>query len=152
MEKKEDASSPVGVLEDYFKSEESESCSSKDPASDAEAAQNVSKAASRWRGFFQLIRSRSKKSLATLHPLGVLKLSMRRSNSMRENIISNLFANSDSSSFKSPRINFTLSELQAATNNFSQGLCSVMLPFLLLLPCFPSKHGLIFRNVEVFVR
>ncbi|KAJ6680255.1 hypothetical protein OIU79_019876 [Salix purpurea] len=39
---------------------------------------------------------------------------------MRENIISNLFANSDSSSFKSPRINFTLSELQAATNNFSQ--------------------------------
>ncbi|KAJ6674859.1 PROTEIN KINASE FAMILY PROTEIN [Salix viminalis] len=90
------------------------------PASDAEAAQNVSKAASRWRGFFQLIRSRSKKSLATLHPLGVLKLSMRRSNSMRENIISNLFANSDSSSFKSPRINFTLSELQAATNNFSQ--------------------------------
>ncbi|KAJ6329215.1 hypothetical protein OIU77_010816 [Salix suchowensis] len=45
---------------------------------------------------------------------------MRRSNSMRENIISNLFASSDSSSFKSPRINFTLSELQAATNNFSQ--------------------------------
>ncbi|KAJ6329214.1 hypothetical protein OIU77_010816 [Salix suchowensis] len=39
---------------------------------------------------------------------------------MRENIISNLFASSDSSSFKSPRINFTLSELQAATNNFSQ--------------------------------
>ncbi|KAJ6343582.1 hypothetical protein OIU76_005346 [Salix suchowensis] len=83
MEKKEDASSPVGVLEDYFKSEESESSSSKDPALDAEAAQNVSKAASRWRGFFQLIRSRSK-------------------------------------NFKSPRINFTLSELQAATNNFSQ--------------------------------
>lgn len=116
MEKKEDASSPVGVLEDYFKSEDSESCSSKDPSSDAE----VSKHASRWHGFVKLLRSRSKKSLATLHPLGVLKLSMRKSSSMRENIITNLFANSDSSNFKSPRVNFTLSELQAATNNFSQ--------------------------------
>jgi len=122
MEKKEDASSPVGVLEDYFKSEDSESCSSKDPSSDAE----VSKHASRWHGFVKLLRSRSKKSLATLHPLGVLKLSMRKSSSMRENIITNLFANSDSSNFKSPRINFTLSELQAATNNFSQGSCSVL--------------------------
>jgi len=126
MEKKEDASSPVGVLEDYFKSEDSESCSSKDPSSDAEAAQKVSKHASRWHGFVKLLRSRSKKSLATLHPLGVLKLSMRKSSSMRENIITNLFANSDSSNFKSPRINFTLSELQAATNNFSQGSCSVL--------------------------
>lgn len=122
MEKKEDASSPVGVLEDYFKSEDSESCSSKDPSSDAE----VSKHASRWHGFVKLLKSRSKKSLATLHPLGVLKLSMRKSSSMRENIITNLFANSDSSNFKSPRINFTLSELQAATNNFSQGSCSVL--------------------------
>ncbi|CAK7348210.1 unnamed protein product [Dovyalis caffra] len=119
MEKKVDTSSPVGVLEDYFKSEESESCSSKEPTSD-EAAQKVSKPASRWQGFVKLFRSRSKNPIGTLHPLSVLKLSMRKSNSMRESIITTLFSNADSGNFKSPRINFALSELQAATNNFNQ--------------------------------
>ncbi|OAY61722.1 receptor-like cytosolic serine/threonine-protein kinase RBK2 [Manihot esculenta] len=118
MEKKEGTSSPVGVLEDYFRSEESESCSSKEPTSDLEARRS-SKPTSRWRGLFQLVRSRSKKPLATLHPLSVLKLSLRRCSSMRE-IVPNLFPNSDSYNLKSPRTSFTLYELQAATGNFSQ--------------------------------
>ncbi|KAF2298624.1 hypothetical protein GH714_024376 [Hevea brasiliensis] len=118
MEKKVDKSSPVGVLEDYFRSEESESCSSKEPTSVLESQRN-SKATSLWHGFFQLLRSRSKKRLATLHPLSVLKHSLRRSSSMRE-MVPNLFSNSDSYNLKSPRKCFSLSELQAATNNFSQ--------------------------------
>ncbi|KAG8653835.1 hypothetical protein MANES_05G071100v8 [Manihot esculenta] len=118
MKKKEDTSSPVGVLEDYFRSEESESCSSKEPTSVLEA-QRTSKANSPWHGFFQLLRSRSKKHLATLHPLSVLKLSLKRSSSMRE-MVPNLFSSSDSFNLNSPTTSFTLSELQAATNNFSQ--------------------------------
>ncbi|CAK7322818.1 unnamed protein product [Dovyalis caffra] len=68
MEKKVDISSPVGVLEDYFRSEESESCSSKGLTSD-ESAQKVSKRASCWQGFVKLLRSRSKNPIGTLHPL-----------------------------------------------------------------------------------
>ncbi|XP_015578201.1 receptor-like cytosolic serine/threonine-protein kinase RBK2 [Ricinus communis] len=118
MEKKGDTSSPVGVLEDYFRSEESESSSSKEPTSDFDS-QKSSKPVSRWRGFFQLLKSRTKKPLATLHPLSVLKLSLRRSSSMRE-MVPNLFADSDSYNLNCPRMSFTLSELQAATNDFSQ--------------------------------
>ncbi|KAJ9171904.1 hypothetical protein P3X46_015205 [Hevea brasiliensis] len=118
MEKKTDTSSPVGVLEECFRNEESESCSSREPTSDLDA-QRSSKPTSRWHGFFQLLRSRSKKPLATLHPLSVLKLSLRRSSSMRE-MVPNLYSNSDSYNLKSPRTSFTLSALQAATNNFSR--------------------------------
>ncbi|KAJ8748421.1 hypothetical protein K2173_003058 [Erythroxylum novogranatense] len=122
MEKKTDVSSPVGVLEEFFRSEDSENWSSKEPTSDIDT-QKDPKPASLWRGFVQLLRSKSKKSVATSHPLNAFKLSVRRSRSMREafGMIPNLFLNTNGDSLKAPRKSFTLPELESATNNFSQG-------------------------------
>lgn len=120
MKKKVDSSSPVGVLEDYFKSSESETCSSKEHNIDSESQQN-SKPTSRWHGFVQLLKSRSKKSLATLHPLSVMKLS--RSSSMREatSMVPIFHVDSHFNHTNSPWKNFSLYELQTATNYFSHG-------------------------------
>ncbi|KAJ4849742.1 hypothetical protein Tsubulata_047593 [Turnera subulata] len=114
----EESNSPVGVLEDFLRSEEeSESSSSKEPTSDIEPQK---KPASRWLGFFQLLKTKTKKPIATPHPLSVLKLSLRRSRSMRANIdmASNILAPADACPLRSPRKNYTFAELQAATNNF----------------------------------
>lgn len=121
MEKKVDTNSPVGVLEDFFKTEEFEpSYSSKEPSTDSE--QNT-KQGFGWRGLAQLFRSKSKKSLANLQPLGSFRsLSFRRSSSMRENVAvapDFLANNTNSHNLKYPRNVFTLSELQIATKNFS---------------------------------
>ncbi|XP_021279904.1 receptor-like cytosolic serine/threonine-protein kinase RBK2 [Herrania umbratica] len=120
MEKKVDTCSPVGVLEDFFRSEEFETSSFKAPTTDSANEQN-SKQGFRWRGFAQLFRSRSKKSLANLQPFGSFRLSLRRSSSMRENVAvaPDFLANSSSYNLKSPRKVFTLCELQIATKNFS---------------------------------
>ncbi|WCJ21457.1 Protein kinase family protein [Euphorbia peplus] len=118
MENKTNSNSPVGVLEDYFRTqEESSSSSSKEPTSESEPLK-TSKPISRWHDFVKLLSTKSKKPLATLHPLSVLKLSLRRSSSIRERV-SNLFPYSDSLSLNSQSINFNISELQSATNNFS---------------------------------
>ncbi|XP_030946325.1 receptor-like cytosolic serine/threonine-protein kinase RBK2 [Quercus lobata] len=120
MKKKVDYSSPVGVLEDYFKSSESETYSSKEHNVDYEVQQH-SKPTSRWHGFVQLLRSRSKKSLATMHPLSVMKLSRRISGSMREAkaMFPSFCADTDLNYTRLPWKNFTLYELQTATNYFS---------------------------------
>lgn len=124
MKKKVDLS-PVGILEDYFKSSESETCSSKEHNVDSKAKQN-SKSNSRWHwhGFVQLLRIRSKQSLATLHPLSVMKLSRRMSSSMREAtaLVTNLRVDIDLNYTKLAWKNFTLHELQRASNYFSHGL------------------------------
>ena len=124
MKKKEDLS-PVGILEDYFKSSESETCSSKEHNVYSKVKQN-SKSNSRWHwhGFVQLLRIRSKQSLATLHPLSVMKLSRRMSSSMREAtaLVTNFRVDIDLNYTKLPWKNFTLYELQRATNYFSHGL------------------------------
>ncbi|XP_044494345.1 receptor-like cytosolic serine/threonine-protein kinase RBK2 isoform X2 [Mangifera indica] len=112
MEKKESTSSPVGALEDHFRSEDSESCSSKEPAAESEAKSN-SKSNSRWHGFAKLFRSKSKTPIASLYPLNVLKLSIRKSSSMKEGI------DTDPCNSKSQQKIFSLYELQTATNNFS---------------------------------
>ncbi|KAH7577477.1 hypothetical protein ACOSP7_001613 [Xanthoceras sorbifolium] len=116
MEKKEDSCSPVGVLEDYFRSEDSETSSSKEPTTDSESKPNT-KPSSRWHVFAELLKSKTRKPLiATLYPLSVLKLSTKRSNSMREiPIIVNSASYNNS---QSPQRIFSLYELQAATNNF----------------------------------
>lgn len=116
-----DTNSPNGVLEDYFRSEEFETSSSKPPSTDSANEQN-SKTSSRFRAFVQLLRSGSKKSLATLHPLSALKSSIRRSSSMRENRGFSSHLDSDPYNLNSPRRNFSLSELQLATNNFGFGM------------------------------
>ncbi|XVF80535.1 hypothetical protein PTKIN_Ptkin15bG0081200 [Pterospermum kingtungense] len=120
MKKKVDTNSPVGVLEDFFRTEEFEtSYSSKAPSTDSANEQN-SKQGFRWRGLAQLFRSKSKKSLANLQPLGSFRLSLRRSSSMRENVaVAPDFLNTNPYNLKSPRKVFTLSELQIATSNFS---------------------------------
>lgn len=118
MEKKEDSSSPVGVLEDYFRSEDSETCSSKEPTTDSEAKQD-SKTNSLWQLFHDLFRSKSKKPFVTLYPLNTLKLG-RRSSSMRERMPGDLFLSAYDS--QSPQKIFSLYELQAATDNFNFGM------------------------------
>lgn len=123
---KEKADSPVGVLEDYFRSSESDTSSSKEPTVDSEA-QDKSKFSSKWRGFLQLLRNRSKKPMATLHPLSVLKLSKRMSRSMRETILPSSRLNADSSLHNSPWKIFTHNEILFAANSFSQGMqCSCL--------------------------
>ncbi|XP_027365117.1 receptor-like cytosolic serine/threonine-protein kinase RBK2 isoform X2 [Abrus precatorius] len=113
---KEKVDSPVTVLEDYFRSSDSESSSSKEPSADSES-QDISKPASRWHSFLQLLRSRSKKQMATLHPL---KLSKRMSSSMRETILPSCLLEVAASPCRSPWKIFTHHEIQVATNYFSQ--------------------------------
>ncbi|KAL6959503.1 non-specific serine,threonine protein kinase [Sarracenia purpurea var. burkii] len=89
MEGKENAYSPNGVLEDYLRTVESETVSSKASTSETELQQN-SKHVSRWHGLVQLLKSRSKKPLASLHPLSGLKLSQRISSSVIEEDVKSL--------------------------------------------------------------
>ncbi|KAH7862995.1 hypothetical protein Vadar_011932 [Vaccinium darrowii] len=107
MEGKEDVYSPDGVLEDYFRTVESETAST----SETEVEQNP-KPESRWRSMVQLLKSRSKRPLSTLHPLSVLKLS-RRSSSCSSS------TSEDISGATSSLVDYTLPELQSATNCFS---------------------------------
>ncbi|PSR94789.1 Receptor-like serine/threonine-protein kinase [Actinidia chinensis var. chinensis] len=120
MEEKKNAYSPNGVLEDYLRTEESETVSSKASTSEIEI-QRSSKPASRWRGLVKLLKSRSIGHLANLHPLSVMKLSRRISNSMREDIgaTENPLVDTDLSYLRPRRKNFSLSELQRATTFFS---------------------------------
>ena len=118
---KEKVDSPVTVLEDYFRSSDSETSSSKDPAVDSES-QDVSKHASRWHAFLQLLRGRSKKPGATLYPLS---LSRKMSSSMRETLWpSCLLDVASPSPCRSPWKIFSHHDIQVATNHFSQGMQS----------------------------
>ncbi|KAG7011204.1 Receptor-like cytosolic serine/threonine-protein kinase RBK2, partial [Cucurbita argyrosperma subsp. argyrosperma] len=108
MKENVDSSSPTGILEDYFRSSGSESTSSGDP-----------KPPSFWRGMFKLLRSKSTKPVSKLHPLNVLKLSKKLSNSMRESLHLHFRFDSNVANFNSPWKNFTLRELEVATNYFS---------------------------------
>ncbi|XP_027351959.1 receptor-like cytosolic serine/threonine-protein kinase RBK2 [Abrus precatorius] len=112
---KDKVDSPVGVLEDYLKSSESETSSSKEPTVESES-QEKSKPGSKWHAFLQLLRTSSKKPIPTLHPLSVLKLSRRMSSSMSETLI-----DADSPLHRSPPWKiFTQHEIQTATNYFGQ--------------------------------
>lgn len=125
---KEKADSPVGVLEDYFRSSESDSSSSKEPTLDSEAL-DKSKFASKWRGFLQSLtnNNKSKKSVPTTTmqppPLSVFKLSKRMSRSLRETIFPSTRLDTESSLQNSPWKIFTHKEILLATNSFSQGTC-----------------------------
>ncbi|XP_010435478.1 PREDICTED: receptor-like cytosolic serine/threonine-protein kinase RBK2 isoform X1 [Camelina sativa] len=108
-----DYSSPTGVLEEFFRTEEF--------GSSLETVKNPS--SSRFRKMVQLLRSRSKKSLENLkipfHNNGVIQSSLRRCNSMRESF---RFGSNDSHLLlHSPRRIFTFSDLKTATNNFALG-------------------------------
>lgn len=120
---KEKVDSPVTVLEDYFKSSDSESSSSKEPTVDSES-QDISKPSSKWNSFLQFLSTKSKKQIHTLDPLnGQLTRRMSRSRSMRESILPSCLTltNATSTPCRSPWKIFTHHDIQAATNSFSQG-------------------------------
>lgn len=124
---KDKVDSPVGVLEDYFKSSESETSSSSKELSVNSESRDISKSSSRWQAILQLLRTRSRKySISTLHPLSIFKLSRTMSSSMREIILPSSLIGADStSSHRSPKI-FTQHEIQIATNYFDQGICNML--------------------------
>lgn len=122
MEKKDDSNSPVGVLEDYFRSEDSETCSSKEPSTDSDSKPNTKLSSSLWHGIADMFRAKTKKPLATLYPLSILKLSTKRSNSMKDmSFMMNSSSYNKSSNSQSHQKIFSLHELQSATNNFCFG-------------------------------
>lgn len=118
---KANPSSPDTILEDFLRSAESQTDSSK--ASTSESLVEIDpKPASRLALFFKLLRFKSKRQLATLQPLTALKLSKRFS-SFREQVSSapNALLDPNMNYFKPQWKNFSLLELQTATSNFCQG-------------------------------
>ncbi|KAL6339911.1 hypothetical protein AAG906_035002 [Vitis piasezkii] len=114
---KQASSSPNCVLEDYLSRLESETSSSKEGTSGSGSSQNTKPT---WRGLIQLLRTQSKRRLATLDPRNVLKYSVRKCRSMRfSNGVGRNLDGETVSYSRSGWKNFTLSELQRATKNFS---------------------------------
>ncbi|KAB1202308.1 Receptor-like cytosolic serine/threonine-protein kinase RBK2 [Morella rubra] len=111
MEKeKEDVSSPRGVLEACMRGFESDSFSFKNSTAEVESRSNSS-----WSRFFKLWKKQSIKRLASFPPLAVPKVPKRKSSSTRENPqLSHLY------NINSSLVNFSLSDLLTATDNFSQ--------------------------------
>ncbi|XP_009626405.1 receptor-like cytosolic serine/threonine-protein kinase RBK2 isoform X1 [Nicotiana tabacum] len=113
--------SPDTVLEDFLRTAESESDSSNASTSEFDGPK-IQRSASRWTGFLELFRSKSKGHFAKDPLISSLKLSKRFSRSMRETSSSSVMPNpildNGLSYFKPQWKLFTLSELQTATNNF----------------------------------
>ncbi|OVA11403.1 Protein kinase domain [Macleaya cordata] len=119
-EGKVDESSPRGVIENCIRSLESETDSSKASTSDSESQSNP-QSGSHWLGFLRLFKSRSIRRLASVPPVRVSKSSKCNNRSLREKPVPSLNSPTETEfcAFKSSWKNFTLSELQAATKNFS---------------------------------
>lgn len=138
---KDKVDSPVTVLEDYFRSSDSESSSSKEVTADSES-RDISKPCSRWHSFLQLLRTKPKNQMATLHPLN---LSRKMSRSMRETMLPSCFIDATLSPCRSPWKIFTHHDLQVATNYFSQGMQTCLrIRFAISLrkiKCMFGKHN-----------
>lgn len=115
------ALSPDTVLEDFLRSTASDTDSPKPSTSGSETYVDDPLPPSKWTTLFQLLRFKSKKQLATRHPL---KLSRIFSSSMREEVTdgTNPLIDANLSYFKPQWKNFSYAELQAATSHFCQGL------------------------------
>ncbi|KAK9756083.1 hypothetical protein RND81_01G072000 [Saponaria officinalis] len=128
MEKlRHDSNSPVGVLEDYFRSDTNSSKGTPSRDNDDGRHYKMTKPASRWRGLVDLFRNKPKKEMSELLDDSVnvpTKLSAWRSSSFREKMSVSFMRNSLGGhglpSLDSPCRNFTLYQLQLATNYFSQ--------------------------------
>uniref|UniRef100_A0A5B7B6I7 non-specific serine/threonine protein kinase n=1 Tax=Davidia involucrata TaxID=16924 RepID=A0A5B7B6I7_DAVIN len=115
MEKeKQDVSSPRGVLEACIRDLDTESGSPKTNTADSATHFSNAPAPSGWHKFFKLWKKSTIKRLPSFPPLAVPKISRRKSRSARESI------DTDPCFIKSSWRTFTLSDLQTATNNFSQ--------------------------------
>ncbi|KAL5541755.1 hypothetical protein UlMin_009465 [Ulmus minor] len=117
-------SSPTVGHEDSLSSLDSEIASSKASTSDSD-----DKASVHWRGFFHMLKKGPHiRFHQTFPPLkGIPKLTRRKTKRIREDMIPPLNSppvkpslGAELSCFKSSWKNFTLSELQVATHNFSQ--------------------------------
>ncbi|KAH9754821.1 Receptor-like cytosolic serine/threonine-protein kinase RBK2 [Citrus sinensis] len=107
-----DASSPRGVLDSCFRGSESEA-SFKENTTQSESP-SKSRALTNWSRFFKLWKKKSTKHLRTFHPLAMPKLSREKSRSTREDPdLTHIY------NYRSSLKEFTLSELQTATKNFS---------------------------------
>ncbi|XWS58253.1 hypothetical protein CRYUN_Cryun08bG0018100 [Craigia yunnanensis] len=110
---KKDGSSPKGVIEACLEGLESNITSS-DESPKAEIRCAHPGALSNWKKFFKLWKRRSTKNLASFPPLAVPKLSRKNNRSTKENpMLRDLY------NFKSSLENFSLPDLQAATDNFN---------------------------------
>ncbi|XP_027353610.1 receptor-like cytosolic serine/threonine-protein kinase RBK2 [Abrus precatorius] len=110
---------------------ESDTPSSRASTSDSESQgslrSNSPNNNNQWRGFFKLLKKGSQMPFQTFHPLkNVPKLTRRKSKRIREELIPSLNSpalqssfDSEFACFKSSWKNFTLSEIQTATNHFS---------------------------------
>ncbi|XP_022719311.1 receptor-like cytosolic serine/threonine-protein kinase RBK2 isoform X2 [Durio zibethinus] len=111
---KKDGSSPKGVIEACLGLGLESNMTSPDESPKAEIRCTHSGAFSNWRKFFKLWKRRPGKHLASFPPLTVPKLSRKSSRSTKENpVLRDLY------NFKSSLKNFSLRQLQAATNNFN---------------------------------
>nr|VDD54790.1 unnamed protein product [Brassica oleracea] len=116
MMKVSDSSSPTGVLEEFFRTEEFESSQT------TTTNKNPSSSSSRFSRVVHLLRSTSKKSLENLKvPFqynNSVTSSLRRCSSLRDSL---RFGSSNDSPVlaHSPRRIFSFSDLKTATNNFA---------------------------------
>ncbi|MED6108578.1 hypothetical protein PIB30_025544 [Stylosanthes scabra] len=124
-----------GVLTDYSPSsvESRTLASSRASTSDSEALTGSggfregsgTNPNTQWRGFFKLLKKGSQMPFQTFHPLkSVPKLTRRKSKRVMEDLIpspalDSSFDSTEFANFKSSWKNFTLSELRAATDDFS---------------------------------
>ncbi|XP_022893599.1 receptor-like cytosolic serine/threonine-protein kinase RBK2 [Olea europaea var. sylvestris] len=110
-----DHSSPRGVLEACTRGLENEADLENEPGkmSGCKPFQSISQGHSRWHRFFKAWKRGSTKRLPSFPPL-VPILSRRKSRSTRENV------ENDACPVNSAWKNFTLNDLQTATNNFSR--------------------------------
>ena len=121
-------SSPRGVLEDCSRNLDCETTTSLASTSDWEDHPD-SRNLSHWKGFIRLLMKGPQMRFQTFPPLkSVPKLTRKKSKRIREDVLPTLSPVMDSAIetefcyFRSSWKNFTLSELQAASNNFSQGI------------------------------
>lgn len=108
QKEKEDSGSSKGASEGSTRGGESNTSESETPSSNSALP-------SRWRKFFKVWKKSPIKRLPSISSMTAPKKSNRKSLSARENREGGLY------NFKSPWKNFSLSELQTATKNFSSG-------------------------------
>nr|GMD70703.1 receptor-like cytosolic serine/threonine-protein kinase RBK2 [Ipomoea batatas] len=117
------ANSPDTVLEDYLNGLVSETDTTKSSILEFES-ESYEKRNSKWDGFLQLFRDKFKKRhFGSLDSLSSLKISKRFSCSMREaacgsGLLQSPILEGGLSYFKPQWKNFSLSEIEIATNNF----------------------------------
>ncbi|CAK9161913.1 unnamed protein product [Ilex paraguariensis] len=129
--------SPRGVLEDDG---ESETASSKTSTSEPETPINL-KSDSQWHGFIRKLKKAPAKSLHPFHPsmpsLPTIKKLARKKSTNSTHSMPALPPNLDAEMyfFESSWKNFSLSEIERATNNFSPGMQIPSLHFLSFCTC-----------------